>query len=54
MLSNQLGYGVYEFIDILIVNQGTSQGKSSVFNGYLKFMGGMDIKSGKQGRVKGS
>ena len=34
-----LGYGVYEFIDISIVNQGTSQGKSSVVNGSLKFMG---------------
>ena len=33
-----LGYGVYEVTDILIMNQGTSQVKSSVVNGYLKFM----------------
>ena len=33
-----LGYGVYEVIDISIVNRGTSQGKSSVVNGSLKFM----------------
>ena len=33
-----MGNGVYEFIDISIMNQGTSQGKSSVVNGSLKFM----------------
>ena len=33
-----MGYGVYEVIDILIMNRGTSQGKSSVVNGYFKFM----------------
>ena len=38
MLSNQLGNGVYEVIDILVVNRGTSQGKSSVVNGSFKFM----------------
>ena len=37
-MSNQLGYGVYEVIDISIMNRGTSQGKSSVVNGSLKFM----------------
>ena len=36
-LSNQLVYGVYEVIDILVENQGTSHGKYS-FNGYFKFM----------------
>ena len=37
-LSNQLGNGFYEVIDILVVNWGTSQRKSSVVNGYFKFM----------------
>ena len=34
----KLGDGVYEFIDISITNQDTSQGKSSVVNGSLTFM----------------
>ena len=33
-----MGNGVYEVIDILVANQGTSQGKSSVVNGSFKFM----------------
>ena len=33
-----MGYGVYEVIDISIMNWGTSQGKSNVVNGSLKFM----------------
>ena len=33
-----MGYGVYEVIDISIINRGTSQGKSSVVNGSLNFM----------------
>ena len=31
-----MGNGVYEVIDILVVNWGTSQGKSSVVNGSFK------------------
>ena len=31
-LSNQFSNGIYEIIDISIMNRGTSQGKSSVFN----------------------
>ena len=37
-LSNQLVYGVYEVIDISIMNWGTSQGKSIAVNGSLRFM----------------
>ena len=33
-----MGNGFYEFIDILVANWGTSQGKSSVVNGSFKFM----------------
>ena len=33
-----MGYGFYEVNDISIMNRGTSQGKSSVVNGSLKFM----------------
>ena len=33
-----MGYGVYEVIDISIMNWGTSQGKSSVVKGSLKLM----------------
>ena len=33
-----MGNGVYEVIDILLANQGTSQGKSSVVNGSFKFI----------------
>ena len=35
---NKLGNAVYEVIDILVANRGTSQGKSSVVNGSFKFM----------------
>ena len=33
-----MGNGVYEVIDISIVNLGTSQGKSTIVNGSLNFM----------------
>ena len=33
-----MGNGVYEVIDILVANWGTSQGKYSVVNGSFNFM----------------